>query len=93
MVEVALRHSFLILLAMVAFLTGARGLAAKELQGRLFLGKGLELYLQEDESIPFFVVSFLCYDWQPKVQRRVIGGLFAVDALMMIVFVGILGWI
>lgn len=43
--------------------------------------------------IPFFVVSFLCYDWQPKVQRRVIGGLFAVDALMIIVFVGILGWI
>jgi hypothetical protein len=43
--------------------------------------------------IPFFVVSFLCYDWQPKVQRRVIGGLFALDALMMIVFAGILGWI
>ncbi len=43
--------------------------------------------------IPFFVVSFLCYDWQPKVQRRVIGGLFAVDTLMMVVFAGLLGWI
>ena len=43
--------------------------------------------------IPFFVVSFLAYDWQPKVQRRVIGTLFAVDALMMVVFAGILHWI
>lgn len=40
--------------------------------------------------IPFFVVSALCYDWQPKVQRRVIEGLFAVDALMMILFAGVL---
>lgn len=43
--------------------------------------------------IPFFVVSFLAYDWQPKVQRRVIGALFAVDALMMVIFAGILHWI
>jgi hypothetical protein len=43
--------------------------------------------------IPFFVVSFLCYDWSPKVQRIVIGALFAVDALMLIVFAGILKWI
>ncbi len=43
--------------------------------------------------IPFFVVSFLCYDWTPKVQRIVIGALFVVDALMMIVFAGILKWI
>ena len=43
--------------------------------------------------IPFFVVSFLCYDWKPKVQRIVIGALFIVDALMMIVFAGILKWI
>jgi len=43
--------------------------------------------------IPFFVVSFLCYDWKPKVQRIVIGALFVVDALMMIVFAGILKWI
>ena len=43
--------------------------------------------------IPFFVVSFLCYDWKPKVQQAVIGTLFVVDALMMIVFAGILKWI
>ncbi len=43
--------------------------------------------------IPFFVVSFLCYDWKPKVQGAVIGVLFAVDVLMMIVFTGILKWI
>ncbi len=43
--------------------------------------------------IPFFVVSFLCYDWKPKVQRAVIGGLFAVDVVMMVVFAGILHWI
>lgn len=43
--------------------------------------------------IPFFVVSFLCYDWKPKVQGIVIGALFVVDALMMIVFAGILKWI
>jgi hypothetical protein len=43
--------------------------------------------------IPFFVVSFLCYDWSPKVQRIVIGALFAVDALMLIVFACILKWI
>ena len=43
--------------------------------------------------IPFFVVSFLCYDWKPKVQGVVIGTLFIVDALMMIVFAGVLKWI
>ena len=43
--------------------------------------------------IPFFVVSFLCYDWKPKTQRIVIGSLFVVDALMMVVFAGILKWI
>jgi len=43
--------------------------------------------------IPFFVVSFLCYDWQPKVQRRLIGILLAVDVVMMVVFAGILQWI
>ena len=43
--------------------------------------------------IPFFVVSFLCYDWQPRVQWLFIGSLFGVDALMMVVFAGVLGWI
>ncbi len=43
--------------------------------------------------IPFFVVSFLCYDWKPKTQRLVIGILFGIDVLMMVVFAGILKWI
>jgi hypothetical protein len=43
--------------------------------------------------IPFFVVSMYCYDWAPKVQKTVIGTLFAVNACMLIVFAGILGWI
>jgi hypothetical protein len=43
--------------------------------------------------IPFFVVSFLCYDWKPKTQRLVIGILFAVDVLMLVIFAGILKWI
>jgi len=43
--------------------------------------------------IPFFVVSFLCYDWKPVILRRVIGGLFAVDLVMIVVFAGILKWI
>jgi len=43
--------------------------------------------------IPFFLVSFLCYDWRPKVQRIVIGALFGVDAISLIVFAGLLRWI
>jgi hypothetical protein len=43
--------------------------------------------------VPFFVVSMFCYDWKPKVQITVIGTLFTINALMMIVFAGILGWI
>jgi len=43
--------------------------------------------------IPFFVASFLCYDWPPKKQRLFIGVLFAVDALMLIVFAGLLKWL
>ena len=43
--------------------------------------------------IPFFVVSFLCYDWKPRVQAAVIGSLFFVDAVMLVVFAGILKWI
>jgi len=43
--------------------------------------------------IPFFVVSFLCYDWKLKTQRLVIGILFGVDVLMLVVFAGILKWI
>jgi hypothetical protein len=43
--------------------------------------------------IPFFVVSMYSYDWKPRTQAAVIGGLFALDAVMLIVFAGILGWI
>jgi hypothetical protein len=43
--------------------------------------------------IPFFVVSFLCYDWKPKVQRIFIGALFGIDAAALFVFAGVLGWI
>jgi hypothetical protein len=43
--------------------------------------------------IPFFLAAFYAYDWQPKTQVRWIGGVFAVDALMLVIFAGILGWI
>jgi len=43
--------------------------------------------------IPFFAVSFYCYDWAPKIQKTVIGSLFSLNALMLIVFAGVLGWI
>ena len=43
--------------------------------------------------IPFFVVSMYSYDWKRKTQKVVIGTMFAVDAVMLIVFAGILGWI
>ncbi len=43
--------------------------------------------------IPFWVMAMYCYDWQPKTQIRVIGGMFAFNAAMLIVFAGILKWI
>jgi hypothetical protein len=43
--------------------------------------------------LPFFLVSFHCYDWKPRVQRLVIGALFGADAVALIVFAGILRWI
>ena len=43
--------------------------------------------------IPFFLAAFLAYDWPPRRQIRFIGGLFAVDALMLVLFAGVLGWI
>jgi hypothetical protein len=43
--------------------------------------------------MPFFLVSFLCYDWKPRVQRIVIGSLFGADAAALVVFAGILRWI
>lgn len=43
--------------------------------------------------VPFFVVSMYSYDWKPRTQRLVIGSMFAVNAAMLVVFGGILGWI
>ena len=43
--------------------------------------------------IPFFVISMYSYDWKPKTQVTFIGSLFAVNAMMLIVFWGILKWI
>jgi hypothetical protein len=43
--------------------------------------------------IPFFLAAFYCHDWQPKTQVRFIGTLFGVDALMLLIFAGLLGWI
>lgn len=43
--------------------------------------------------IPFWVVSLYCYDWQPKVQKMVIGGMFVVNTVMLVVFAGIVHWI
>jgi hypothetical protein len=43
--------------------------------------------------IPFFVVSMYSYDWPPRRQAAVIGALFALDAVMLILFAGVLKWI
>ncbi len=43
--------------------------------------------------IPFWVVAMYCYDWSPKVQKAVIGTMFAVNAISVIVFAGLLKWI
>jgi hypothetical protein len=43
--------------------------------------------------IPFFVVAMYAHDWPPRTQIRVIGALAALDALMLLVFAGILKWI
>lgn len=43
--------------------------------------------------IPFFLAAFYCHDWTPRWQVRFIGSVFAIDAVMMIVFAGVLSWI
>lgn len=43
--------------------------------------------------IPFFVISFLCYDWKPKVQKIFIASLFGLDAVLLTVFAAGLHWI
>jgi hypothetical protein len=43
--------------------------------------------------IPFFLAANLAYDWKPKTQKTFIGSLFAINAVMLIIFAGILKWI
>lgn len=43
--------------------------------------------------IPFFLAAFYAYDWQPRTQAAFIGSLFAVNAVSLAVFAGVLGWI
>lgn len=43
--------------------------------------------------VPFFLSAFYCYDMEPKHQKRYIGGIAAVNVVLMVVFGGILGWI
>jgi hypothetical protein len=33
------------------------------------------------------------HDWQPRTQVTIIGGLFCVNAVLLIVFAGLLKWI
>ncbi len=43
--------------------------------------------------IPFFLAANLAYDWSPARQRRFIGSLALVNAVLLLVFAGMLGWI
>jgi hypothetical protein len=43
--------------------------------------------------IPFFAAACYGYDWQPRTQKRFIGGLFMFNTLALLIFGGILGWI
>jgi len=43
--------------------------------------------------IPFFLAANFAYDWKPKTQVTWIGSLFVLNAILMIVFAGVLRWI
>lgn len=43
--------------------------------------------------IPFFLAANLSYDWPPARQRRFIGSLALVNAVLLLVFAGLLKWI
>jgi len=43
--------------------------------------------------IPFFLAANFAYDWEARRQKLFIGGLFGINAAMLIVFAGILKWI
>lgn len=43
--------------------------------------------------IPFFLAAFYCRDWPRRTQVGFIAGFAGVDALALVVFAGVLGWI
>ncbi len=43
--------------------------------------------------VPFFLAAFFAHDGSNRIRIPFIGGLFILNAMMMIVFAGILGWI
>lgn len=43
--------------------------------------------------IPFFLTAMRCHDWEIATQKRFIGGLFALDAVLLLVFGVGLRWI
>lgn len=43
--------------------------------------------------IPFFLAATYAYYWKAKTQKAVIGALFAVNAVSLFVFAGVLRWI
>lgn len=43
--------------------------------------------------IPFFLAANFAYDWEPRRQKIFIGTLFGINAVMLILFAGILKWI
>lgn len=43
--------------------------------------------------IPFFAAACYVHDWEPRKQKLFIGSLFVFNALALIIFAGILGWI
>lgn len=43
--------------------------------------------------IPFFLAAVYAYDAPGRSQRRFVGSLFCVNALLIVVFSGVLGWI
>jgi len=43
--------------------------------------------------IPFFLAAVYAYDASGRAQRRFVGSLFCVNALLIVIFAGVLGWI
>ncbi len=43
--------------------------------------------------IPFFVLAFYIHDRERKIQKVFIGSLFVLNAVMMVLFAGVLKWI